>query len=304
MSNLLNISQLQRNYHGIPAVKGITLALDKGETLGLLGPNGAGRSTTLQMIAGTLQPNAGKIEVLGKNMQHQPLAARRNIGYLPENPPLYEELSVTEYLRFCAGLRRIPRAQRQQAINHELQRCGLTQVANKVIRQLSKGYQQRVGIAQAIIHRPALVILDEPTVGLDPNQIREIRSLISEIAIDSGVILSSHILSEVQSICNRILIMNRGEIAYDSAQADVAEHGFRLTLSDTSPLPDEVDLIRDIAKIDPLGNNDYLLTPRQAIRPDALLRQLLEAGLAVERFGPTQDLEATFVRVTTGIETA
>jgi ABC-2 type transport system ATP-binding protein len=206
------------------AVDGISFEVHRGEVLGFLGPNGAGKSTTMRMITGNLAPNHGRITINGIDILDQPKRAKTHIGFLPEQPPLYRELSVDEYLQFCARLNRIPRQQQAAAVNTAKQRCGLTDVGTRLIGNLSKGYQQRVGIAQAIIHSPAVVVLDEPTVGLDPIQIREIRQLIRELSKEHSVILSTHILPEVQATCDRVLIINQGRLVLNDSIEGLMQH--------------------------------------------------------------------------------
>lgn len=213
---------LMRDYAGRRAVDGISLRLAQGEVLGLLGPNGAGKSTTLRMLAGTLAPSAGRVEIAGHDMARAPQAAKRHLGYLPERPPVYAELTVDEYLGFCARLHGIERTQRRDAIEAAKADCGLADTGARLIGNLSKGYQQRVGIAQAIVHRPDVLIFDEPTAGLDPNQLRGIRELVGRLAAAHTVIVSSHILSEIQAVASRVMILHRGRMVLDEpiAQAE------------------------------------------------------------------------------------
>lgn len=216
----LSAHRLTRRYGSGLAVAELDLELHRGEVLGLLGPNGAGKSTTMQMLTGNLAPSSGSISICGIDLLEQPKLAKTRIGYLPETPPLYRELKVDEFLGFCARLHRIPRAALAQAMQQAKARCGLADMGQRLIAHLSKGYQQRVGIAQAIIHQPDVVILDEPTVGLDPNQIREIRALIRELAAQHSVILSTHILPEVEAVCDRVQILHHGKIVFaDSIDA-------------------------------------------------------------------------------------
>ena len=210
----LSAHRLTRRYGSGLALAELDLELHRGEVLGLLGPNGAGKSTTLQMLTGNLAPSSGRIAVCGIDLLEQPKQAKARIGYLPETPPLYRELKVDEFLGFCARLHRVPRGEVAQAVQQAKARCGLSDMGKRLIGHLSKGYQQRVGIAQAIIHQPDVVILDEPTVGLDPNQIREIRTLIRELATQHSVILSTHILPEVEAVCDRVQILHRGKIVF------------------------------------------------------------------------------------------
>lgn len=212
---LVSARDLYRYYGQYCAVDNLSLELRQGEVLGLLGPNGAGKSSTLHMLTGNLAPSAGQVRLSGVDLLDAPKAAKRHIGYLPEQPPLYRDLSVDEYLRYCARLHGIPRHAVAQAVELAKTRCGLQQTGRRLIGNLSKGFQQRVGIAQAIIHTPAIVVLDEPTVGLDPIQIREIRELIRELGREHSVILSTHILPEVQAVCDRVQIIDRGRTVFD-----------------------------------------------------------------------------------------
>lgn len=209
---LIRVEHLWRYYGALCAVRDVSFEVRRGEVLGFLGPNGAGKSTTMQIISGNLAPSAGRVWIAGYDILDQPRLAKAGLGFLPEQPPLYRELSVDEYLSFCAQLHRIPRGRRRAALGTAKERCGLSGVGRRLIGNLSKGYQQRVGIAQAIIHSPAVVILDEPTVGLDPIQIREIRGLIRELRNEHSIILSTHILPEVQATCDRVQIIHQGRL--------------------------------------------------------------------------------------------
>jgi ABC-2 type transport system ATP-binding protein len=218
---LIQAESLSRHYGPIEAVRDISFELQRGEVLGFLGPNGAGKSTTMQILGGSLSPSSGRVIINGRDILDDPLGAKRSLGYLPEQPPLYPDLTVDEYLRYCAQLQHIRRPALAAALKRARQRCGLEQVGRRLIGNLSKGYQQRVGIAQAIIHTPEVVILDEPTVGLDPIQIREIRTLIRELGDEHSVLLSTHILPEVQTTCDRVIIINRGELALSDSMANL-----------------------------------------------------------------------------------
>lgn len=219
---------LSRRFSQYTAVQGIEIELKQGEVLGLLGPNGAGKSTTMQMLSGNLAPTRGSIQICGIDLLDYPETAKQYIGYLPEIPPLYKELTVDEYLRFVAKLHRVESSQILDALARVKDRCGLNQVGKKLIGILSKGFQQRVGIAQAIIHQPKVIILDEPSVGLDPNQIREIRELIRELGKTASIILSTHILSEVETICDRVQILNKGGIVYSAVLSDLKRKSINL----------------------------------------------------------------------------
>jgi ABC-2 type transport system ATP-binding protein len=214
---LVRIEHLHRDYGQIHAVNDVSFELARGDVLGFLGPNGAGKSTTMQMITGNLAPSGGEIRICGIDLLDQPKRAKSEIGYLPEQPPVYRELTVDEYLNYCARLNRIARGHVSRAVATAKERCGLGDTGPRLVGNLSKGYQQRVGIAQAIIHNPAVVILDEPTVGLDPIQIREIRDLIRELGEAHGIILSTHILPEVQATCNRVQIIHQGRLVFSDS---------------------------------------------------------------------------------------
>ncbi len=214
---MVSIRGLRKSYGPTHALKGLDFEVPRGQVVGFLGPNGAGKSTTMKILAGYVVADEGVARVGGKDVGPGSVEARRSIGYLPENNPLYEDMMVAEFLRFAAQVRGIPKAQRRSRMEITVERCGLQQVLGKDIGQLSKGYRQRVGLAQAIVHDPDLLILDEPTSGLDPNQIVEIRKLITELGKEKTVILSTHILSEVENTCQRVLIINDGKLVADGA---------------------------------------------------------------------------------------
>jgi ABC-2 type transport system ATP-binding protein len=216
---------LCRHFGARVAVKDIDLELSRGEVLGFLGPNGAGKSTVMRMLTGNLAPSAGTIEIGGIDLVTRPEEAKNHFGYLPEIAPLYRELTVNEYLRFAARLHRVDGPKIPFALDRVTKRCGLGDNGNRLIGSLSKGYQQRVGIAQAIIHDPEVIILDEPTAGLDPNQIREIRTLVRELGTDRSVIVSTHILPEVESVCDRVQIVNEGRTVFTGHIAMLKQQG-------------------------------------------------------------------------------
>ena len=242
-TSLIEVTQLTRRYGSFTAVDDIGFKLERGEVLGFLGPNGAGKSTTMQMLTGNLAPSAGRIRINGVDLLDDPQRAKAQIGYLPEQPPLYRDLTVDEYLRYCAQLHRVPRARLPGALAEAKRRSGLTDTGTRLIANLSKGYRQRVGIAQAIIHDPAVVILDEPTVGLDPIQIREIRDLIRELGNSHGVILSTHILPEVQSTCDRVQIINIGRLVFSDRLDALTGHARSTSMSvGLERAPDDAEL--------------------------------------------------------------
>jgi ABC-2 type transport system ATP-binding protein len=219
---MIKVENLQKSFGPNMAVNGVSFEINAGDVVGFLGPNGAGKTTTMRMITTYLAADSGRIEIDGADVTEDPLGVRQQIGYLPEAAPLYQDMEVLEYLVFVASIRRIPRTERSRRIGAIVDSCGLGEVLRRKIGYLSKGYRQRVGLAQSMVHDPRILILDEPTTGLDPNQIVEIRNLIRDIGRDKTVILSTHILSEVQSTCNRALIINRGRIAADGRPEQLA----------------------------------------------------------------------------------
>ena len=224
MSNsLINAQHLHRYYDDTHAVNDVSIELKQGDILGLLGPNGAGKSTCMQMLCGVLAPNAGKIDINGIDLLDQPNLAKQHIGYLPDKPPLYNELTVDEYLNYAARLRHTEKNKLSEYREQAKHRCGLNEHGKRLIGNLSKGYQQRVGIAQAIIHHPKIIILDEPTVGLDPIQMREIRSLITQLGKHHGIILSTHILPEVQAACTRVQVIQQGCSVFNKSMDELQQ---------------------------------------------------------------------------------
>jgi ABC-2 type transport system ATP-binding protein len=216
---MIKVEQLSKRYGSTVAVDSIDFEVKKGEIVGFLGPNGAGKSTTMRMLAGYLPPTSGWAEVAGYDIFSQSLRAREHIGYLPENVPLYPDMRVNEFLRYRGALKGVPGRRMSERLTDVIDLCGLGDVQKKVIGRLSKGYRQRVGLADAMIHEPDLLILDEPTIGLDPNQIRQVRDLIRNLKRHHTILLSTHILPEVEMLCSRVIILNRGKIeALDTPQ--------------------------------------------------------------------------------------
>jgi len=214
MNSIVKIEHLSHRYTSSWAIRDINIEISQSGIVGLLGSNGAGKSTTMNILCGALNQTEGNVFINGINMREEPQRAKMEIGFLPQNPPLYMDLTVDEYLNYCAGLRLMPKEKMKSAIKEAKERCGIDHFSSRLIRNLSGGYRQRVGIAQAIVHRPRLVVLDEPTNGLDPNQITEVRALIKEIASDRAVIFSSHILTEVQILCKEIRMIEGGRIVF------------------------------------------------------------------------------------------
>jgi ABC-2 type transport system ATP-binding protein len=229
---MIQVQNLTKDYGPTRAVDGVTFNVRKGEVLGFLGPNGAGKSTTMKILTSFLAPTGGTAKVAGFDVFEQSLEVRKRLGYLPEDTPIYRDMTVVEYLRFAAEVRGMEPGSREKRIKEIGGRCGLGDVAGKLVGELSKGFRQRVGLAQAMIHDPDIVILDEPTSGLDPNQIVEIRSLIKEVGKEKTVILSTHILPEVQATCSRVLIISGGKLVADGTPDELRarEQGNRYRL--------------------------------------------------------------------------
>ncbi len=231
---MIEAKNLSKRYGDIVAVDDVSFTVGRGEVVGFLGPNGAGKTTSMRMLTGFVPPSDGTAVLDGHDIFDDPIAARRAVGYLPEAPPLYPEMTVISYLRYVAKIKDVPRARRREALDRALERCALTDVHRRVIGTLSKGFRQRVGLAQAIVHEPPILILDEPTIGLDPLQVQEIRGLIAELTSGSeeetrhAVILSTHILAEVEAICRRVILISEGRKTVDAPLTDLTRDGHTL----------------------------------------------------------------------------
>lgn len=218
---MIRVHDLTKRYGPIEAVSNLSFEISKGEIVGFLGPNGAGKTTTMRILTGFIPATSGSAVIAGYDVSQEPLQVKRRIGYLPENVPLYPEMRVISYLAYAAEIKGIARPGRKREIARVIDRCGIAEIANRTIRHISKGYRQRVGLAHALIGNPPVLILDEPTVGLDPKQIISIRQTIKELAGDHTVLLSTHILPEVAMICSRVLILNRGRIVGEESMSDL-----------------------------------------------------------------------------------
>ncbi len=299
---LISVEGLARRFGAHQAVDGLSFSLRRGEVLGLLGPNGAGKTTTMQMICGILASSGGTVSIVGHDIIHAPRQARAHIGFLPETPPLYPELRVDEYLHYCAQLRRVRKTDLPAALARAKARCGLDAVGGRLIRNLSKGYRQRLGIAQAIVHAPAVVILDEPTSGLDPKQIVEIRALINELGAAHSVILSTHILQEVKSVCDRVLIIHQGRLVLDKA-LDQLEQGGQRHLSIAlrqAPAVEELAQIAGVDQVTQLDEGRFRIEYAAGEDMPAILAALAaqKAWGMYELRPETDDLESLFMQLT------
>ena len=219
---MIEVDNLSKVYGEVRAVDGVSFNIGKGEVVGLLGPNGAGKTTVMRVLTGYHLPTSGSARVNGHDIYRESRLVRGSVGYLPENAPVYDELTVREYLEFIAGARAIDRKARRERMEEAAATCGIEEVIDRPIATLSKGFKQRVGVAQAIIHSPEILILDEPTTGLDPNQIKEMRRLLRDLGTKKTVILSTHVLGEVEAVCGRVLILNRGKIVAEGAPDAIA----------------------------------------------------------------------------------
>ena len=303
---LIQVENLSRYYQNHRAVNQLSFTLKAGEVLGFLGPNGAGKSTTMQVISGNLAPSEGEVKIAGHDIIDAPREAKRQLGYLPEHPPLYLDASVDEYLSYCARLHRIPRQAVAAALDKVKSQCGLEENGRRLIGNLSKGYQQRVGIAQAIIHDPPVVILDEPTVGLDPIQIREIRELIRSLGSERSVILSTHILSEVQATCDRVQIIRAGELIYNASTESLNQQhevSFKVALRKNVD-PAELTAIAGVDHAEALGDGRFRLIFAQDATPDALVASAVQLQWGLYELTPEQQsLEDLFIELTQNEET-
>ena len=309
---MIEAQNLSRRYGDFTAVDGISFSVPEGEILGMLGPNGAGKTTTIRMITGFLPPTSGRVTVAGKDLFEAPREARRQVGYLPENVSLYPEMRVDEYLAYRARLEGLSRLEMRQAIPLSMERCLLADVRHQIIGTLSKGYRQRVGLATAILHNPRVLVLDEPTVGLDPKQIISIRELIRQLGREHTLLLSTHILPEVELLCDRVVIIDRGRIVAEGTPQSLRESwtgntGVRLILKDAPEEAAEVlARIPGVVEVVPgtpgMGDGAWRLAcepgsdPREDVFRAAVKRGWVLLELARERGATLEDI---FVRLTT-----
>lgn len=259
---LIEVKNLSKNYGKIKAIKNLNFTVDNGEILGLLGPNGAGKSTTMKIITGFINPTEGTVIVDGFDIAEENMEAKKKIGYLPENPPLYNDMVVNSYLKFVGEIKGISKNNIQARVNEVMEMLNITEVSGRLIKNLSKGYKQRVGLAQAILGDPDVLILDEPTSGLDPNQIIEIRDLIRKLGKDRTIILSTHILPEVSQLCERVIIINNGEIVAIDTPDNLSDKFREKNLIEARIIglqPQVVNIIKSIngvLKVDVLGEKE------------------------------------------------
>lgn len=308
---MITIENLTKYYGKNKAVNNISFTINDNEILGFLGPNGAGKSTTMNMIAGFLPMSGGSVSIFGTDITKEPVKAKKNIGYLPEIPPVYPDMKVSEYLSFCAGLKKIPAGEKKDEIKRVMTLLGITDVKGKLIRNLSKGYKQRVGFAQALLGNPKFIILDEPTVGLDPNQVIEVRKIIKNLKKDHTVIFSSHILSEVSEVCDRVIIINKGDIrAIDTIENLEKSYSSTLVLnikvkgskSKAASIIETADGVKELLSIDDEGNDIFSFSVQlegdaEAIQ-DSLMNELIKNHVRImEIYTDKPNLEDVFIEL-------
>ena len=279
--SILKVENLSHRYSVQWAIRDINFEITQNGVYGLLGSNGAGKSTTMNIICGVLKQTEGNVFIKGIDMRDNPVKAKRHIGFLPQKPPLHTDLTVEEYLTYCARLRQIARAEEGKVVDEVLARCGISHFRKRLIHNLSGGYQQRVGIAQAIIHRPDFVVLDEPTNGLDPNQILEIRHLIKAIAEECTVVLSTHILSEVQATCNYIRMIGQGTLVFSGTVDEFDNYILPNTVFATlvaAPPIEELKQLPGVVDVDELGGSNYRL--RFSDSPQEMIERVVQTSVA------------------------
>jgi ABC-2 type transport system ATP-binding protein len=304
---MIQVSHLTKMYGTRTAINDLNFEVKKGEIVGFLGPNGAGKSTTMKILTGFMPASSGNAVIAGHDVFEDPIGVKRNVGFLPETPPVYPEMTVTEYLEFAAALHGVPGSETKRSIDQALQKTSLGDVRKRLIGNLSKGYRQRVGLAQALVHNPQVLILDEATVGLDPKQIIEIRELIKSLGGDHTVILSSHILPEVTATCQRIIVINKGNIvATDTIEQLTSrlKKGLIYSLTVKSPSSGGVDAIRKLPGISTVTATGPKLVVEispgaQEVR-DKVVETAVTQGMGVLEFSAERvSLEEIFLQLTT-----
>ena len=301
---MISVSNLSRSYGSTLAVSDVSFEITSGEVVGLLGHNGAGKTTIMKMITGFIEPSSGSVEVDGLALGENTVGIQKKIGYLPENCPVWPEMRVTDYLIYQAKLHLVEEAMIGSLVSEAIEKTRLTEKATARIDTLSRGYRQRVGVAQALLHKPDILILDEPTNGLDPNQILQMRELIKELAKRSTVIVSTHVLQEVQAICERVLIMRGGELVLDSKIKDLQSDNkiifnFQPSKSDVTTMLSESPLVKKVEQVQN-GETTSLRVEVQKAEIPSLVRSLVSAGANIESIMPEKrTLETVFAEVST-----
>ena len=304
---MIKVGNLTKNYGQITAVDNISFEIEKGKIVGFLGPNGAGKTTTMKILTGYIPPTSGTVEIAGIDVLENSLEARKKIGYLPETTPLYKNMQVVEYLNFVCESREIDKSLRKERIQYVMEKLGLKTMGYKMIKSLSKGYKQRVGLAQALIHKPEILILDEPTSGLDPNQVIEIRELIKEIGKDKTVIFSSHILQEVEAVSDDILIINKGSIVASGTKEelskssnDITEVLFKGEKENIVNMIESIEGVLNYKEITSLGENEHKfeIESQEDIREILFNKAVENSFIILEMKKQSVNLEEIFKKLT------
>lgn len=301
---MVYVHNLTKRYGSLVAVENLSFRLDRGDVLGFLGPNGAGKTTTMRIITGYMPPTRGTVHIEGVDIFDNPLRAKKLIGYLPENPPLYTDMTVSEYLNFVADIKQVTRKEKKSRIFYVIEKCGLSDVRKRIISHLSKGYRQRVGIAQALVNNPSVLILDEPTIGLDPLQIIEIRDLIKSLSGERTVILSTHILPEVTMICSKVIIINEGKMVLEESLDNMA-----LSLKNSKDLllrvrgegdgiKDKIMTVKGVSSVRSGPPGEFVVTHAEGMEiRDELVKLVVENDLGLLELRPlVNTLEEIFMK--------
>ena len=306
---MIEVADLKKDYGPVAALRGVSFQVGRGEVVGFVGPNGAGKSTTLRILTGYIGATSGSVRIAGFDILEEPVRARSQLGYMPETAPLYPEMRVSEYLRFRARLKRVSSKHESQAVERALEQAGVHHVRSTLIGHLSKGYRQRVALADALVSDPPLLILDEPTAGLDPNQIREVRTLVKQLSSTRTILLSTHILSEVEATCDRALVIHRGKLVLEGALSTLRDEALRALLRVRDPAARAKELVLAVdavAAVDVLAGEGKLsvlavrLKPKKNARAfERVVATLVEAGIGVQSLTPEKPrLEDIFSELT------
>jgi ABC-2 type transport system ATP-binding protein len=302
---MISVQNLTKRYGDLVALDNVSFQVQRGDVLGFLGPNGAGKTTAMRIITAYMPPTEGTVHVAGFDVVENPIEAKRQIGYLPENLPLYNDMTVDGYLDFVADIKQIPGKNKKNRIGLAMEKCGITDVRKRLIGNLSKGYRQRIGIAQAIVHDPAIIVLDEPTIGLDPKQIIEIRELIKNLSGERTVILSTHILPEVTMTCTRVAIINEGKIVLEesldklSEKVETAQNLFLKIGYKEGGVKEKILSLEAVSNVSETSSGEFIIQSREGkdIREELAII-VVENGWGLLELRPlTQTLEEIFLRV-------
>jgi len=306
MQPMIRVENLTKRYAGVAALNGVSFEVKRGEIVGFLGPNGAGKSTTMRILTGFIPATSGRAEIGGQEVFENSLEVRRHVGYMPENNPLYGDMRVSEYLKYRAKLKAVPRADRKERLDDVLEMCGLQDVRKRVIGQLSKGYRQRVGLADALIGDPDLLILDEPTIGLDPVQIRQVRQLIKDLGKRHTILISTHILPEVEMTCTRVIIIHRGKVLASDELTQTLRAGRLIRAEVRGPLADVRSVLPGVPGVGSVtvedGGNGLVqvsVEPKEGADPrEEIFQAVVSKGWALRELSQSRSsLEESFVRI-------